>query len=32
MQPYDAGHLPPLEIIVPVINDWLDETLGKVTR
>lgn len=32
MQLYDAGHSPPLEIIVPVINGWLDETLGKVTR
>jgi serine/threonine protein kinase/formylglycine-generating enzyme required for sulfatase activity/predicted esterase len=29
---YDAGHSPPLEIIVPVINDWLDETLGQVRR
>jgi predicted esterase len=32
MQLYDAGHSPPLEIIVPVINGWLDETLGKVIR
>ena len=32
MQLYDAGHSPPLEIIVPVINGWLDETLGKVAR
>jgi eukaryotic-like serine/threonine-protein kinase len=29
---YDAGHSPPLEIIVPVINGWLDETLGQVKR
>ncbi|MDX2039632.1 MAG: hypothetical protein SF097_00200 [Acidobacteriota bacterium] len=32
MQLYDAGHTPPLEIIVPVINGWLDETLGKIVR
>ncbi|MBS1786487.1 MAG: SUMF1/EgtB/PvdO family nonheme iron enzyme [Acidobacteria bacterium] len=32
MQLYDAGHTPPLEIIVPAINGWLDETLGKVVR
>ena len=32
MQLYDAGHSPPLEIIVPVINGWLDETLGKIVR
>ena len=32
MQTYDAGHSPPLEIIVPVINGWLDETLGKIVR
>ncbi len=29
---YDAGHSPPLEIIVPVVNSWLDETLGPVKR
>ncbi len=29
---YDAGHTPPLEIIVPVVNAWLDETLGAVKR
>ena len=32
MQLYDAGHTPPLEIIVPVINGWLDETLGRIIR
>lgn len=32
MQLYDAGHTPPLEIIVPVINAWLDETLSPVKR
>jgi serine/threonine protein kinase/formylglycine-generating enzyme required for sulfatase activity/predicted esterase len=29
---YDAGHSPPLEIIVPVINNWLDETVGQIKR
>ncbi len=29
---YDAGHTPPLEIIVPVVNAWLDETMGMVRR
>ena len=27
---YDSGHSPPFEIAVPVINTWLDETLGPV--
>ena len=26
----DSGHLPPLEIRNPIINEWLDETLGPV--
>jgi formylglycine-generating enzyme required for sulfatase activity len=26
----DAGHAPPLEKRVPIINKWLDETLGPV--
>jgi eukaryotic-like serine/threonine-protein kinase len=29
---YEAGHSPPLEIIVPIINNWLDETLGQIRR
>jgi serine/threonine protein kinase/dienelactone hydrolase len=29
---YDSGHTPPFEIIVPVVNGWLDETLGAVRR
>jgi serine/threonine protein kinase/formylglycine-generating enzyme required for sulfatase activity/pimeloyl-ACP methyl ester carboxylesterase len=29
---YDGGHTPPLEIYVPPINNWLDETLGPVRR
>jgi hypothetical protein len=26
----DCGHIPPAEISAPVINSWLDETLGPV--
>jgi eukaryotic-like serine/threonine-protein kinase len=29
---YDGSHTPPIEIAVPVINGWLDETLGPVRR
>ena len=29
---YDGGHVPPVEIAVPVINRFLDETLGPVRR
>ena len=28
----DSGHLPPLELRNPIINGWLDETLGPVVR
>jgi len=28
----DSGHLPPLELRNPIINSWLDETLGPVVR
>jgi formylglycine-generating enzyme required for sulfatase activity len=27
---YDGGHVPPVEIAVPVVNQFLDETLGPV--
>jgi serine/threonine protein kinase/formylglycine-generating enzyme required for sulfatase activity/predicted esterase len=27
---FDGSHSPPIEIAVPLINDWLDETLGQV--
>lgn len=27
---YEAGHTPPIEVAVPAINDWLNETLGPV--
>lgn len=26
----DGGHVPPIEKRVPIINKWLDETLGPV--
>jgi hypothetical protein len=29
---YDGGRLPPQEVYVPLINNWLDETLGPVKR
>ncbi len=29
---YAAGHTPPVEIIVPVVNAWLDETVGTGRR
>jgi dienelactone hydrolase len=25
---YDAGHTPPIEVAVPVVNDWLNERFG----
>lgn len=28
----EGGHLPPAEERVPVINAWLDETLGPIGR
>jgi hypothetical protein len=28
----DTGHIPPLETSVPIVNGWLDRTLGPVTR
>jgi len=27
-----SGYLPPLELRNPIINGWLDETLGPVVR
>ena len=26
----ESGHVPPPEIFAPAINEWFDETLGKV--
>ena len=28
----DDGHIPPLEVTVPIVNRWLDETMGPVRR
>jgi hypothetical protein len=27
---FESGHVPPPEIFAPTINNWLDETPGKV--
>jgi pimeloyl-ACP methyl ester carboxylesterase len=32
MVPYDGGHRPDPEILVPAVNSWLNKTLGPVTR
>jgi formylglycine-generating enzyme required for sulfatase activity/DNA-binding winged helix-turn-helix (wHTH) protein len=29
---FPEGHLPPMEIAVPLVNAWLNETLGPVTQ
>ena len=29
---FEGGHRPPLEILVPTMNSWLDEKLGPVRR
>jgi hypothetical protein len=29
---FDGGHMPSPEIAVPLVNAWLDETLGPVPR
>lgn len=29
---YDGGHTPTFEVATPIINKWLDETLGAVRR
>ena len=29
---FDSGHIPPSELFIPVINKWLDETLGPARR
>jgi dienelactone hydrolase len=29
---FDQGHIPPLDVSVPIINRWLDKTLGAVKR
>ncbi|MCG8606831.1 SUMF1/EgtB/PvdO family nonheme iron enzyme, partial [bacterium] len=30
LEAVESGHMPPVEIRVPIINDWLDETMGPV--
>ena len=29
---YDGGHIPTVEFYVPAVNNWFDETFGKVAR
>ena len=29
---FEGGHVPPPEIILPLLNAWFDETLGPVRR
>ncbi|HXU37847.1 MAG TPA: protein kinase [Blastocatellia bacterium] len=29
---YEGGHTPPIEIAVPAVNGFLDQTMGKVSR
>ncbi|HRH44110.1 MAG TPA: SUMF1/EgtB/PvdO family nonheme iron enzyme, partial [Pyrinomonadaceae bacterium] len=29
---YDGGHIPTVEFYAPAVNDWFEETLGKVLR
>ncbi len=29
---YEGGHIAPLELMVPTINNWLDETMGPVNH
>lgn len=26
---FEGGHMPPVEIAVPILTAWLDETLGR---
>ena len=30
LEVFDCGHIPPAEISAPIINSWLDKTLGPV--
>jgi hypothetical protein len=30
--PFDGGHIPSLEVMVPALNAWFDEVLGPVRR
>jgi hypothetical protein len=30
LEVFNGGHVPPLEVSVPIVNAWLDRTLGPV--
>ena len=30
LAPFEGGHRPPMEFLVPTMNSWLDEKLGPV--
>ena len=32
LEVFNGGHVPPLEVSVPIVNAWLDTTLGPVLR
>lgn len=32
LQIYEGGHVPPLGVVVPAVQTWLDETLGTVKQ
>jgi eukaryotic-like serine/threonine-protein kinase len=32
LEPFEGGHRPPMEILVPTMTSWLDEKLGPVKR
>jgi hypothetical protein len=29
---YEGGHLPAVDVAVPIINGWLDEWMGPIQR
>jgi len=31
-QMYDGGHSPPIDVFVPTMKKWFDETLGPVEQ
>jgi serine/threonine protein kinase/formylglycine-generating enzyme required for sulfatase activity len=32
LQVYDGGHMPPIDVFIPTIRRWFDETLGPVEQ
>ena len=32
LEVFSGGHVPPLEVSVPIVNAWLDATLGPPER